>query len=157
MDFQVDGVDTDSVEDYSLSIVPVPLVDVLWGQVVPHLQKVVDRSHGELTLESVKARIKNADTLLVTISRGGSIVAINTLELRIFDSGKRAMFIPITGGSELDGWMPDFLALAKTIAREHNCSELRGLAVRPGWMKKLEPHGWENVHMVISCAVEESE
>lgn len=145
-------VNTDKViSEYTIAAVPWEMIDLIWDRVAPLIQKVVEKAHGEITLDSVKARLKTGNSLLITISRGSDIVAVNTMELRIMDSGLRAMFIPITGGSELDGWMDQFLEVAKALAKDYNCTELRGLAVRKGWMRVLEKQGWEEVHTIIKC------
>lgn len=142
-------------DKYMISAVPVPLIEVVWPQCIEHIQRVVEKAHGEITLESVKARLMTGNSLLVTISKGVEIVACNILEVRVMDSGLRALYIPITGGNDLDKWMPRFLEVAKAIATDYQCTELRGLAVRKGWMRVLKSHGWEEVHTVIKCNIEE--
>ena len=67
----------------------------------------------------------------------------------------RILAIPITGGDRLDEWMPEFLELMKHVARDLNCTELRGYASRDGWIRKLKPHGWEIAHTTIRCKVGE--
>lgn len=143
------------VGKYIIAAVPATMIELVWDKVEPHLQRVVDRAHNEITMDSVKARLVSGNALLVTISQDDEIVAINTMEVRVMESGLRTMYIPITGGGDLDTWMDEFLEIAKAIARDYNCTELRGLAVRRGWLKKLEQHGWENVEMIIRCPVEE--
>ena len=141
-------------ENYIISAVPVTLIDVVWPQCMEHIQRVVEKAHGEITLDSVKARLMTGNSLLITISKGVDIVACNVLEVRVMDSGLRALYIPITGGNDLDQWMPRFLEVAKAIAKDYQCTELRGLAVRKGWMRVLKSHGWEEVHTVIKCNIE---
>ena len=136
---------------YIIAAVPATMIELVWDKVTPHIDRVIEVAHGELTRESLFKRLISGNTLLITISLGADIVACNTLEVRTFDSGTKALFIPVVGGYDLDEWMPEFLVIAKAIAKDYECTELRGLAVRPGWTKKLKPHGWENVHMVIKC------
>lgn len=141
------------MSEYSISVVAPAFVDIIWDQVLPHLQRVVDVAHGEMTCDSVKKRLQSGDSVLVTISKGSEIVAINTLEIRVMDSGLRALFIPITGGNEMFKWKDDFQAMAIKMAKFYNCTELRGLAVREGWMDVLKPMGWEHVHEVIKLEI----
>ena len=146
------------ISEYVIAAVPFNMVDVLWDKIEPHLHRVVNVAHGEITCDSVKTRLKSGSAVLVTISKGTEVVAVNTLEVRVMDSGLRTLFIPIVGGDELDGWINEFLKIAKAIARDYKCTELRGLAARKGWMRKLEQSGecnWENVHMVVRCPVED--
>lgn len=142
------------MNDYVISAVPVTLVDVVWPQCIKHVQRVVDRAHGDITLESVKAKLMSGNALLITISKGSEIIAVNTMEVRTMDSGEKIMFIPITGGEGLNEWMPRFLDVAKAIAKDYGCSKLRGMSVRPAWERVLKPHGWKNVHMIIECNIE---
>lgn len=143
------------VDDYIIAAVPATCIELLWDRCVPHINRVIERAHGEITLEGLKKRLIAGNTLLVTVSKGADIIAVNTLEVRTFDSGKKALFIPVVGGSDVDTWIDRFLVIAKAIAKDHGCEELRGMAVRPGWMKKLEPYGWYNIHMVVGCKVED--
>jgi len=106
-------------------------------------------------MDEVKQRLLEGKALLVTISVGNKIVAINTFELRILSSGLRTLYIPITGGSELFKWKDDIMALAIKVAKLFNCTEIRGVSVRDGWMDILGPMGWEPVHQVIKYNIGE--
>lgn len=139
----------------NISASPPEMVDLIWGRCEAHIQRVVDVAHGEITTESVKARLKAGNSVLVVISEGAEIIACNVVEVRVMDSGLRALYIPITGGDRMSEWMEDFLRVAKAIAKDFNCTELRGLAVRKGWMRVLEKHDWETVHTVIKCEIGE--
>lgn len=139
---------------YVISAIPADMIDVMWPLVEPHLQRVIDVAHGELTLYSLRERLKSAFSILIAINKGKDIIAVNTLEIRDFDSGLRALFIPVVGGNDMNEWMDDFLKVAKSIAIEHGCSELRGIAVRKGWIRKLEPEGWETLHQIVRYKLE---
>ncbi len=143
------------MSEHSISIVAVPFVEIIWDEVAPHVKRVVDVSNGELTLEGVKQSLLDGKALLVTISVGSRIVAVNTFELRILSSGVRTLYIPITGGSELFAWKDDILALAIKVAKLFQCTEIRGVSVRDGWMDILSPMGWKPVHQVIKYDVGE--
>jgi hypothetical protein len=47
-------------------------------------------------------------------------------------------------------WGKEFLELVKSIAKHFECNELRGFAVRDGWMKILKDYGWHENHVVIT-------
>lgn len=141
--------------EYVISAIPVEMLDIIWPLVTEHLERVVEVSHGEITLESLYKDFTAVNSILLTISRGSDIIAVNTLSIRVFGSGIRALFIPVTGGNELEGWIDQFLDVAKSIAKEHDCTELRGIAVRRGWLKKLEPRGWETLHQIVRYELED--
>jgi len=141
-------------DEIVISAISADKIDLIWPLVEHHLQRVVDVAHGELTLYSIKGRLQDGMSILITINKGSEIIAVNTLEIRDFDSGLRALFIPITGGDYLDEWKDMFLDVAKSIAIEHGCDELRGIAVRDGWLRKLKPDGWEPLHQIIRYKLE---
>ena len=135
--------------------IPANMIEMLWDKVETHIQSVVNVSHGELTCESSKERAMSGDVLLVAICDGTDIIAVNILEVRVFDSGKKALCIPIVGGSRMSEWKYDFLKYAHQIARDFDCEELRGFAVRKGWLRELKDDGWEEVYTTVSCKVEQ--
>ncbi len=143
----------ETINDLMLAAIPATLVDVLWPQVEPIINRAVLRSNGDVTLDSLRADLKRGETLMVTVSRGTSIVAANILRVNTLESGKRILWIPIVAGDELEQWMERFLAIAHVIAAEYECEELRGIAVRGGWARKLKSEGWAPVHTVLACKV----
>jgi len=138
---------------FIFAAIPPYLIDYVWKDVEVILQRVVDCSHGELTIEHIKRKCKSGDMLLVAILKGDVIVAVNTADVVEFDSGLRVMYIPITGGDFIDEWLFDSLEVAKALARDYNCTELRGLSVRKGWLRKLPP-GWEPITETIKFDLE---
>lgn len=130
---------------YVIAAVPATMINVIWKDVAPHLQRVVEVANDEITLESVKERLLSADALLVCICRLDEIVACNVVEVRTFDSGIKALYIPIVGGDEMDNWYKQFLEVCKALAKDLGCRELRGIAARKGWIRKLAPEGWTEV------------
>ena len=133
--------------------VPVTLINVIWPMAVPHLERVVEVANGELTLESIKSKLLLGQALLFLACVDEDIVAVATAEVRIFDSGKKSLVLPIVGGDNLDDWMVQLLEIAKLLAKDLGCTELRGLGARKGWTRILKPYGWEEAYTVIRCEV----
>lgn len=152
MDLQVNRMDSDNLV---IAAIPQTMIDLIWDRVAPQLERPIALSHGEVTLESIKRRLITGDVLLITVSRGTEIIAVNTVEVRESESGLRALYIPLIGGSEMEDWMDRFLDIVKAIAKDFNCTELRGIAARKGWMRKLKPLGWSEVSTIIKCDVGE--
>lgn len=142
-----------------LIICPVPpnLIDVVWEKCQPHLELVVALAQDEITIETVRAELKKGDAMLVTISDGEDVIAVNTLKTQVFETGHKVLFIPNTGGSRMDEWLDRFLDMAHAIARDLQCHELRGMACRKGWIRALKPHDWYELHAVIGCKVKPAE
>lgn len=154
LDFDLD-LELAVVKDDSLVIaaVPITMLPLIWDRVVPLIDKPIALSHGEVTIDSIKARLYAGEALLLTVSRGSEIIAVNTVEIRTAESGLRTLYIPLIGGHEMESWMYRFLEVAKAIAKDFNCTELRGIAARKGWMRKLAPLGWSEVATIIKCDV----
>jgi len=140
---------------YVIAAIPITLIEPLWHKFEPLVQLVVEVAHGEITTAGVKRRALIGETLIVAVCKGTEIIAVNILDIMEFDSGLRALYIPVVGGTEMDMWLDQFFLVAKAIARDFNCTELRGLASRKGWMRRLKNMGWTDITTVIKCDVGE--
>ncbi len=142
-------------EELTIAAVPCAMINLIWDRVEPLLQMVVDKSPEDIVSEVTKGELLKGNLLLVTVSRGSDIVAINVLDVRTLDSGIKALYICITAGSEMDLWMDNFLEIVLAIAKDYNCAELRGFAVRNGWIRKLKPYGWEELFVTLRYKIGE--
>ncbi len=134
---------------YQFTVVPIPLIPHIWDKVSPLIQKVIDKAPDDLDMDTCLDSLLSFNSILMTVTKGNDLIAVHTLRLQTLESGKKAMYIPITSGTELNKWMPEFLEIAEKIARDHGATELRGLAARKGWLPKLKPYGWEEVFTTI--------
>lgn len=133
--------------------VPITLLDHVWDKCIPHLEKVIKKSPTELSLKTIRESLEKGSQMLFTISDGPEVVAVNIVEKVDFPTGLSVLSIPITGGTRMDEWLERFLKIASALAEDMGCTELRGMAVRKGWLRKLEGYGWEPVFTVIRCPV----
>lgn len=138
-----------TVQDLTIAAVPAGLIDVLWDRIIPFMEMVEVRQPEDVDIGIYKERLEAGNYLLITISRGSEIVAINILDVRVLDTGYRCLYIPITAGEELDVWMEEFLEVAKRVAKDYQCDEIRGIACRNGWLRKLKPYGWDTAYTTI--------
>jgi hypothetical protein len=141
--------------NFKIAAIPIALVDVLWDEMAPHLARAVETAHGEVTLESIKANMLTGDVLPLVVTEEGKIIAALTAEIRVMESGMRCLVLPIIGGNIAFEWVDQFLEVAKGIAVEFNCTELRGFATRKGLMKMLEPKGFKEAHVVMTCQLDD--
>ena len=137
-----------------VACVPPVLVELLWDKIEPHVQRVIEVAGDELHMPTFKKRLLLGETLVLSVSQGQEMLAAITLDVREFDTGLRALYIPIVGGEKMESWMDRVIEVAIAIAKDHNCTELRGLAARKGWLKKLAPLGWQEVQTVVSLQIE---
>lgn len=139
---------------FELAAIPANTIQMLWSQIEPVLDRVVAVSNRELTTEGIKGRCMSGHNLIVTVCLDGVIVAVTVLDVVQFESGLRTMYIPVVGGDYMDEWLEESFEVAKAIAKDLNCSEVRGLAARKGWMRRLKNMNWEEIVTVIRCPVE---
>lgn len=137
------------------TIVPSALIEPLWPQLEKYLIPVAEVSSGELTVESIKRSMVQEKCIVVAVTTNGRIIGVNTLEVIEYDSGLKTLYIPIIGGENIAEWGLQFFDLCKELAKQSGCTELRGLAARDGWMRKLKQHGlnWERCYEVIKYEV----
>ena len=138
---------------HTLALLPIPLIEVLWDKILPHLQRVVEASAGEITCESVKAKALCGNCTFILILKGDQVVAVNTVEICTYDSGLKALLIPVVGGDEAFEWGPTFLAECYQLAKVTGCTEMRGFSTRESWKRVLKDYGWKESHFVIKCDV----
>lgn len=139
---------------FELAAIPGNTVHMLWDKICPILERVVAVSNRELTVDGIKGRCVSGHNLIVTVCLEGEIIAVTVLDVVQFESGLRAMYIPVVGGDYMDEWLEESFEIAKAIAKDLNCSEVRGLAARKGWMRRLKNMNWEEIVTVIRCPVE---
>lgn len=139
---------------YVIGAVPANMIDLIWDRVEPLIKTVEEKAPDDISLEVVRERLLSGNNLLVTVSSGPEIIAVNVIDIKELDTGMKILYIPITAGTDMENWIREFLDIAKAIALDHGCDELRGMAVRDGWLKKLKPYGWEPMFTTVRCKVE---
>lgn len=141
-------------EDYAIGAITPAQLHVVWDEVVPHLERVIEVSHGDLTLASVRNRLVAGEQQLYVVSRHGEIVAVFCTDVQTLESGLRVLRVPIIGGEELDLWVDYAVSAWRRLARELMCDRIRGLG-RQGWTRKLAPYGIKACHVVYEMPVED--
>jgi len=139
---------------YSFHMINPIMLEYLWPQLMVHLERVIKVSNGEFTEETIYNRAMNGGSVIVTVNMGSEIIAVTTIEVVTYDSGLKSLLIPIFGGDKMFSWGEDFLVFLKMLAKKYGCTELRGMAVRDGWMRALKNKGWSESYVVIKCPLE---
>lgn len=134
-----------------ITLVPVGLVEFMWPQARPILQKAVSLTDREVSTDTIKSDLLYGDRTMVVVLDESKIVAVHLLRVFTFPTGLKVLEIPTISGSRMKEWAVRFLELCHAIAREQNCTELRGFSARKGWGKYLKEFGWENHFMVMRC------
>lgn len=143
--------DTNSMIKFS--IVPPNMVQVIEKQIAPLIQKVVMVSHGDIGVIETVDDLISGGTSLIIVTDGAEILAVITYRVRVFETGLRVLELPIVGGVRMADWLTPFMEFILSIAKQLECTELRGYAVRDGWMRVLENYDWSPVHTTLKCEV----
>ena len=141
-------------EDYKIAAIQPTMLYAVWDEVVPHLQRVIDVSRGDLNLIATRNQLVSGEQQLYVISRHGEIIAVFCTDVQTMESGLRVLRVPIIGGEEMDQWIDQAVYAWRRLAKELVCDVIRGLG-RQGWARKLKPYGLETTHVVYELKVEE--
>jgi len=134
-------------------IVPVPPNEIqhVWHIVGPLLQKGIDKSNGEYTLDDLyQFLVSDAMQLLVAVINDRIVAAINT-EIVIYPR-KRAVRLINAGGSHLQQWGPELWEFMEQMAQNNNCDLIEAVG-RPGWMRFLKSVSKDKGQAVKSTVV----
>lgn len=125
---------------------------VHWGEIEPFVSAAVDKSHGELTIDSVKAKVETGEIAIATVFNDDDLVAAISFDIIEFDSGLRAINIQCAGGELMSEWFEQVEAIANCLAKKHNCNKIYIIG-RQGWARQMKSLGYEILHTVIAKEV----
>jgi len=135
----------------NISLIPTDLIDVVWPQCLPILEVVAKGNPTDVNLDKLKEYLLEGSNSLIVVSEGVEIIAVISCVINHLDSGMKALYFPVISGTKMELWMDDFMVFAKDLAGKMGCDELRGMAVRPGWIRALKHHDWEEHYVVLKC------
>lgn len=122
------------------------MIDLVWVKMRPHIVKAIDEAHGDLDEGKVLDRLREGHEVALIACDGQSIVTVCIVSVKELDSGRRVLFIPSLGGSRIEEWFEDGLALLKQMAQQYGCDGIRACG-RPGWIKKIP--GAAAIHQIV--------
>lgn len=123
-----------------------------WDEIEPFVSAAVDESNGELTAESVKARVEIGEIAIATVFSDDTLVAAISFDIVEFDSGLRVINIQCAGGTMMHQWFEQVEAIANNLAKHHNCTKIYIIG-RQGWARQMKGLGYSTIHTVISKEV----
>lgn len=142
-------------KEYTITVVHQSLIDIIWDQVGPIVDRVVEKAPLDMSTEKVKERLVSGEDALMAVYDGVTIIGIVVLTVRVLDAGTRVLLLPVVGGDDIDNWMDKGFKLIFGIAKQYNCTELRGLSARKGWLRKMSNYGWEEVFTTVRLPIGE--
>ena len=135
--------------------IPTALLPVFWDKIEVLLAPAIRRSNGEVTTESAKRRALAGETTIFVIISEAQIICAYTLEILTYESGLRALAMPLVGGAGMLKIPTEMMASLEGVAKRCGCSEIRGMSARAGWTRTLEPLGWTLGHTVVNYKLKE--
>lgn len=144
-----------------IAAVPQTLVDIVWPKAYPHIKRVIDALPHELTMDGVYRRLKSGQQMMVAVCDGEEVIAAYILEVLTFDTGVKALYLPICGGDRMDEWLERSHGVVVAIAKDLGCTRLRGISLRPAWLRVLnnnlpkDCHEWQNLSQLVECKIGE--
>jgi hypothetical protein len=143
------------MSNLTIAAIPPAMIDVVWNQLAPLLEKPIDLCKDETSLDYIYGFLKAGLLMALVVCENDKIIAVNVLRVDTFDNGNKLLFIVLVGGERIDEWGYQVLDAEKEIAKSLGCVELRGCAVRNGWLRKLNKTAWQEVHTVIKLKLGE--
>lgn len=135
---------------YNIVSIPIGLIDYIWPDVINFIESAINKAHGEITIVTVKERLKKDSALLVVAIEQEFIVGIAIFQKEVYDSGKTALILGLAAGN-IDLFSGDYDDFMISLARNLNCDEIRAIGCRLGWSKKLKSLGskWKELSTTL--------
>lgn len=125
--------------------VPAHEVVTIWPEVAPLIQKAIDRSQGEMTVEDVAKFIAERDMQLWVAEKNGRVSAAFVTSIANHPR-LRVLRIVLCGGEGLGEWRDAAQAQFEKFAKANGCRQL-DIIGRRGWGRALE--GWQEAYVVF--------
>lgn len=122
-------------------------INNIWPRVKDQIDSALKRSKGELSLETLKNRLLNKESLLLLATDNLVILASIVCELVDTDNG-RVCHIVAAGGKNADTWLDEWYNQIVPIAKDQGCVRI-SLNGRKGWEKKLNKYGFEYAYTTL--------
>ncbi len=141
---------------YTLAVVPPLLVDLLWLEVEPLLKKAISKRPDDIDLEHEHKLLVSGNEILVVVYKEHELIAVNTLEVRTYGTGKRTLVSLNSCGTDLEEWIGDYLALTDLIGKDFGCSTTMGISTRysskgrDAWLRMINKYSKEQFKQVYT-------
>lgn len=128
------------------------MVEIMWPKIVKFVDMACEYSNGELNSDIILKDVLGDRLRLIIMRNEKDIVAVMTLKIEQFETGKKVLTALTVGGSDIDSWVNEIDGALNSIAKEQDCSEMY-IVGRAGWVRKLKSIGYDKVHTVLAKKV----
>ena len=120
-------------------------IDLVWGDVVPLIEKALQHAEGELVPDDIKKHLDKGDLRLWIALEGKETIAAMVTEVIQYPRKKIVRVITLAGRN-MDMWY-DFLPMIEGYAIRNGCSSLEAWS-RKGMARKLKD--WKHSYDIIT-------
>lgn len=131
----------DMTATLQISVVPPAVLDVVWPQTAPLLQKAIDTTRPRYDIDSVRAGLERSELLLWCVFDGTTPIAVMTTRIVEYPNSK-ALCLDWIGGERMKEWLPMAHDVMRRYGHDNGCTHLEGYG-RKAWGRALQKYGWE--------------
>lgn len=143
----------DVMDAIEVTAVPQAVVDVVWPDVAPMMQRAVDTSGERYTVQAVYEEIMAGNLALWIVMDDAKPIAALTTRVVDFPL-KRTLSVDWIAGERMAEWLPRVNELFTEYAKTYGCCQLEGRG-RKGWLRELSKHGWELDYMAYRMEIKD--
>lgn len=123
-------------------------VDLYWPKAAPLIQKAIDHSLGEFTLEHIHDLLIKGEKALWIVFRGIEIIAAITTRIDHYEySDMKNVTIDYAGGKDFADWSM-FTDYIEPVYKAMGCDNIL-IAGRLGWLRLHTDKGYKPIYHVI--------
>jgi hypothetical protein len=141
--------------EYTIAAIPHYLIDFMWPFVQSIIDSIIARAHGEMNIDTVKAKLKSDTALLVVCLEDTIVKGLVILQVEAFDTGLRVLNLSMAGG-DVDIFTGEYDNVLLDIAKNLKCDEIRAIGARVGWDRFLNKKetNWKKISTTLTYKVE---
>jgi hypothetical protein len=130
------------------SVVEPQNLPVVWDDVAELLEPACDRSHGQETIQTLRASLMRGSEGLFIVKDGDDIIGAVTFQTTDYDTGLRLLDINYAGGVAMGTQMPAVIDMFNTLKSAFMCDRVR-ITGRKGWVRYMKQFGFKTAHYSV--------
>ena len=140
---------------YTIAAVPHYFIDFMWSFVRDIVESIIAKAHGEMNIDTVKAKLKSDAALLVVCLEETVVKGLVILQVETFNTGLRVLNLSMAGG-DVDIFTGEYDDVLLSIAKNLKCDEIRAIGARVGWDRFLNKKetNWKKISTTLTYKVE---
>jgi hypothetical protein len=120
----------------------------VWDEVSELLALACERSHGQETIQTLRASLMKGSEGLFVVQDGDDIIGAVTYQTTDYNTGLRLLDINYAGGVAMDTQMPAVIEMFHRLKTALMCDRLR-ITGRKGWVRYMKQFGFVDTHYSV--------